>query len=179
MAGKNTKIVTDLVRFAYVNVWRPVAFEGGEEKYGVSIIISKRDENTMDKIIMSVNKAMENGKKKLEGIPIENIIMPIRDGDAERDDDEAYADSYFINAYTLTKPQVVDENRNHIEDESEFYSGCYGRASITFYAYKHDGKAGIACGLRNVQKLRDGEVLKGYGDAKFEFLQDYHGDYLD
>lgn len=179
MAGKNTKVITDLVRFAYVNVWRPVAFPGGEEKYSVSIIIPKGDENTIDKIIMAVNRAMENGKKKLEGTTVEKIKMPIRDGDAERKEDEAYADSYFINAYTLTKPQVVDENREDIEDESEFYSGCYGRASITFYAYNHEGEVGIACGLGNVQKLREGEVLKGYSDARFEFLDDFHGDYLD
>jgi hypothetical protein len=56
-----------------------------------------------------------------------------------------------------------------IIDPSEFYSGCFGRASITFYAYNAQGSKGIACGLNNLQKLEDGEALGGATSAAADF----------
>ena len=46
---------------------------------------------------------------------------------------------------------------------AEVYSGCYARVSLNFYAFNTNtnGNRGIACGLGNVQKLRDGEPLGG------------------
>ena len=102
-------------------------------------------------------KAIEGGKPKL------------RDGDLERPDDEAYANAYFVNANSATAPGVVDANRNEILDKSEVYSGVYGRASITFYAFNANGNRGIACGLNNLQKIRDGEPLGGRASAESDF----------
>ena len=53
-------------------------------------------------------------------------------------------------------------------DKEEFYSGCYGRASINFYAFNVSSK-GIACGLNNLQKLADGEMLAGGSSAEDDF----------
>ena len=92
----------------------------------------------------------------------------LRDGDEEKDD-PAYAGSYFINANSAQKPGVVDADLNPILDINEFYSGCYGRASITFYPYNAQGSKGIACGLNNVQKLEDGEKLGGATSAAADF----------
>ena len=50
----------------------------------------------------------------------------------------------------------------------EFYSGCYGRASINFYAFNVSSK-GIAAGLNNLQKLEDGEMLAGGSTAEEDF----------
>jgi hypothetical protein len=58
---------------------------------------------------------------------------------------------------------VVDSELNPIIDADEFYSGCYGRASIEFYPYQVGVAKGIACGLGNIQKLEDGERLGGGG----------------
>ena len=67
------------------------------------------------------------------------------------------------------KPGIVDKDVNPILDQSELYSGCYGRASITFYAYNANGNKGIACGLQNLQKLEDGEPLGGKSNAADDF----------
>ena len=56
-----------------------------------------------------------------------------------------------------------------ILDRSEVYSGCYGRASISFFAFNSNGNRGIACGLNNLQKLRDGEPLGGRASAEADF----------
>mgnify|MGYP002766656292 CR=1 FL=1 len=98
--------------------------------------------------------------------------------DEERPDDPAYADSYFINANSATKPGVVDADCQPILDTSELYSGIYGRASINFYAFNTNGNRGIACGLNNLQKLRDGEPLGGKSRAEDDFADDDDDDFL-
>ena len=58
-------------------------------------------------------------------------------------------------------PEIVDRTGNPIINQSEVYSGMYGRVNVTFYPYVFGGKKGIGCGLGPVQKLRDGEALSG------------------
>ena len=103
----------------------------------------------------------------------------MRDGDVEHPDDEAYAGHYFINANNKTAPGIVDADRNEILDKSEVYSGCYGRASITFYAYNAQGNKGIACALNNLQKIADGEPLGGVASKAYDdFADDDDDDFL-
>lgn len=61
-----------------------------------------------------------------------NLKTPLRDGDTDIPDDEAYKDSYFFNANSKQKPQVVDNKVEPIIDQSEVYSGCYGNISVSF-----------------------------------------------
>ena len=98
-----------------------------------------------------------------------NLKLPLRDGDIDRPEDEAYADSYFFNANSRQAPQVVDKNVQPILDQSEVYSGCYGRISVNFYGFNNNGNRGIAAGLGNIQKLRDGESLGGRTNAEDDF----------
>ena len=100
------------------------------------------------------------------------IKNPLRDGDAERPDDETYKDSYFINANSATAPGIVDAVRQPILERSEVYSGVYGRASINFYAFNSNGNKGIACGLNNLQKISDGEPLGGKTRAEDDFADE-------
>ena len=89
-----------------------------------------------------------------------------------------YANSYFLNANSVTQPGIVDADRQPILDQNEVYSGCYGRASLTFYAFNRSGNRGIACGLNNLQKIRDGEPLDGHTRAKDDFADDDDNDFL-
>ena len=66
----------------------------------------------------------------------------------------------------------MDADCQPILDTSELYSGIYGRASINFYAFNTNGNKGIACGLNNLQKLRDGEPLGGKSRAEDDFSDD-------
>jgi hypothetical protein len=163
------KVVTGKVRFSYANVFQPASsIEGGTPKYSVSIIIPKSDKTT----VAQIQKAFEDTKTAsasfFGGSVPKGLKGGLRDGDEERDD-PAYANSYFINANSVQKPGVVDADLNPIMDISEFYSGCYGRASITFYPYNAQGSKGIACGLNNLMKLEDGERLGGGTTAAADF----------
>ncbi len=164
-----TKVTTGKVRLSYVHLSQPHGMEGNEPKYSASVIFSKDDTENLKAIKEAINEAKEQGKSKFGGKIPANIKTPLRDGDEERPDDEAYANSYFLNANSKNKPGIVDINVHPILDESEIYSGVYARLTLNFYAYSASGNKGIAAGLGNVQKLADGEPLGGFTRAEDEF----------
>ena len=168
----STKVVTGKVRFCYTSVFEPTAMnEGDAKKYSVCILIPKSDTATLDRINKAIEAAKVAGKAKLadkSGKIPSTIKLPLRDGDEERSDDPAFNNCYFINATSNRKPAIVDINLQPIMSQDEFYSGCYGRASINFYAFNVSSK-GIAAGLNNLQKLEDGEMLTGGSTAEEDF----------
>lgn len=170
-------------RWSYANVWEPKSINGGTPKYSVSLIIPKSDTKTIAKIQAAIEAAYKEGEAKLKGngrsVPALSVLKtPLRDGDTERPDDEAYADAYFINANSASAPGIVDADRQPIIDRSEVYSGVYGRASINFYAFNSNGNKGIACGLNNLQKIKDGEPLGGKSRAEDDFASEDEDDFL-
>ena len=170
-------------RWSYANVWEPKSINGGTPKYSVSLIIPKSDTKTVAKLKAAIEAAYHEGESKLRGngktVPaLSTIKNPLRDGDTERPDDPAYAGAYFINANSGTAPGIVDADRNPVLTRSEVYSGVYGRASINFYAFNSNGNRGIACGLNNLQKVRDGEPLGGKTSAEDDFATDNDDDFL-
>lgn len=172
MPENSTKVVTGKVRFCYVNVFEPTALNDGDTpKYNICLLIPKSDTKTLEAIRNAVEAAKTAGKSKLadkNGKIPSTIKLPLRDGDEERSDDPAYEGMMFINANSTRKPTVVDKDLNPIMSQEEFYSGCYGRASINFYAFNVQSK-GIAAGLQNLQKLEDGEMLAGGSTAEEDF----------
>lgn len=164
-------------RWSYANVWEAKSINGGTPKFSVSLIIPKSDTATIAKIRAAIEAAYKEGEAKLKGngrsVPALSVLKtPLRDGDTERPDDEAYANAYFVNANSATAPGIVDADRQPILDRSEVYSGVYGRASINFYAFNSNGNKGIACGLNNLQKIRDGEPLGGKSRPEDDFAEE-------
>lgn len=173
-----TKVITGIVRLSYANVHEPKSINGGTPKYSVSLIIPKSDTKTIAAINAAVDAAIEEGRGKFGGkIPNKAALkLPLRDGDIDRPDDEAYANSYFVNANSNSAPEIVDKVLNPIMSRSEVYSGVYARVSVNFYAFNSNGNRGIACGLGNIQKIRDGEPLGGKTSAADDFTSDYDGE---
>ena len=178
------KVVTSPdTRWSYANVWEPKSINGGTPKYSVSLIIPKSDTKTVAKIKAAIEAAYHDGEAKLRGtgksVPALSVLKtPLRDGDAERPDDAAYADSYFMNANSTNPPGIVDSDCQRILERSEVYSGVYGRASVSFYAFNSNGNKGIACSLNNLQKIRDGEPLGGKASAEADFATSDDDDFL-
>ena len=157
-----TRVVTGEVRLSYAHLFEPQSIQGSKPKYSVSLIIPKSDRETLGKIERAIVAAIEAGIGKFGGKRPNKaaLKLPLRDGDTERDD-EAYAGCFFVNANSTLPPEVVDQDLNPVLSPAEVYSGCYARVSLSFYAFNTNGNRGIACGLGNVQKLRDGEPLGG------------------
>ena len=156
-------------RFSFLHCWEPDSVNGSEPKYSVSAIIPKADTATVSKIKAAIENAKKEAMSKWGGKIPPNLKTPLRDGDIDRAGDEAYAGCYFLNANSRQAPQVVDRHVQPILDQSEVYSGCYGQISVTFYGYNSNGNRGIAAGLGNIQKLKDGESLGGRAKASDEF----------
>ena len=170
-------------RWSYANIWEAKSINGGTPKFSVSLIIPKSDTKTVAKVKAAIEAAYIEGEAKLKGngksVPTFSAIKtPLRDGDIERPDDPAYVNAYFINANATSAPGIVDADRNPILTRSEVYSGVYGRASISLYAFNSNGNKGIACGLNNLQKVRDGEPLGGKNSAESDFTTDEDADFL-
>lgn len=178
MENNSTRVTLKNVRLSYANIWKPRPTQSGDLKYSVSLIFSKTDKGNLAKIKSAIEAAKQAGKSKLansKGVIPSSIKMPLRDGD-ERDD-EAYEGCYFINANSneAHPPKIVDRHVDPIMDQDEVYSGCYANVSVNFYAFDTSGNKGIACGLGNIQKVRDGERLAGGGasaDSDFDDLGD-------
>lgn len=181
MANVNrTKVITGKnTRLSYFHGWEPVSINGGAEKYSVSVLIPKDDTETINAINAAVDAAIEEGIAKFGGKkPNKGAIkLPLRDGDVERNDD-AYKGHYFVNANSTTAPQIVDKAVKPILDRDEVYSGCYARVSLNFYAFNSNGNRGVACGLGNIQKIRDGEYLGGRTFATDDFSTVEDDDFL-
>ena len=189
--NKNVKVSNSMkvitgpdTRWSYANVWEPKSINGATPKYSVSLIIPKSDTKTVAKIKATIEAAYKEGESKLKGnnksVPALSVIKtPLRDGDLEKPDDAAYANAYFVNANATSAPGIVDADHNPILTRSKVYSGVYGRASISFYAFKSSGNKGIASVLNNLQKIRDGEPLGGMASAESDFATDDDDDFLD
>jgi hypothetical protein len=179
-----TKVITGKgTRWSYASVWEPKSITGGTPKYSVSLIIPKSDTVTVTKIKAAIKAAYQEGESKLKGngksVPsLASLKVPLRDGDIERPDDEAYANAFFINANSTTAPGIVDADVNPVLNRADVYSGVYGRASINFYAFNSNGNRGIACGLQNLQLIKDGEPLGGKASAESDFATDEDDDFL-
>lgn len=173
MAPTGNRITTGLVRFSFVNIFTPRAGtdDSGNPtaaKYSLQILIPKTTADgkaTYKRLRALEEKVKTESAAKWGGRVPKNLKSIIHDGDEEQDTDEKpeYAGHWYmsVNASERFKPGVVDANLEEILDPSEVYSGCYGKVSLTCFAYKGDKSSGISFGLDNVQKLKDGKPLGG------------------
>ena len=142
-------------RWSYANVWEAKSINGGTPKFSVSLIIPKSDTQTLAKIKAAIEAAYREGESKLKGNgktvpPLTAIKTPLRDGDAERPDDPAYANAYFINANSATAPGIVDADLQPILERSEVYRLTAEPASIYMFSIAMAIKELL--GLNNMQK---------------------------
>ena len=166
-------------KLSYAHVWEPQSINGSEPKYSVSLVISKNDKKLLAEINAEIEKAMVAGiNTKFQGKRPATAKMPLRDGDIERPDDPIYQNCYFLNANSKNPPRIVDRKVKPIFDQDEIYSGCIANVSVSFFAFNSNGNKGIAAGLGNIQKVRDGDRLGGGTTPEMDFkpLED---DFLD
>lgn len=154
-------------RLSYANIWEArQSLEGDKMQYSCSLLIPKSDVNTvqaikalMAKIEKEATTTKWGGKK-----PATYTHPLLRDGDAERADDETYAGCYFMNAKANADhpPKIIDARCNPIMDRDEVYSGCYANVKVSIYAYNNPkGGKGLSAGLVAIQKTKDGARLGG------------------
>lgn len=167
---KDNKVVFGPCRLSYTHVFSKYAPEGNPEdgKYMTNVLIPKNEKATIKAIQQAIEAAKQQAiVSKWGGKEPKKLDMPLRDG-GEKDDD-TYADKFFVNAKSSTRPGIVDKNHAPIVDEEEFYSGVWAVVSVTFYGYDVSGNRGVACGLNNLMKFKDDEKLGGRVSADADF----------
>jgi len=163
-----TKVITPEVICSF-----PYLFEISDytQKYGLSIPIPESDKAAIKQIKTAIGNAAENkwGAKARAQIG-KKIESPLRTGNKEKEDDAIYKDTLFFSANSTTKPGVINiDNRQITAEDDAIYPGCILRASVVFYAYDFTGKKGVACGLQNVMKVKDGDQIGGKPTAEDDF----------
>lgn len=175
--GIITKVMTGEVRLSYVHLVEPYANPqqpGAEPKYSVTLLIPKTDTATKADIDSAMKAAYEQGvADKWKGARPQMKNALIYDGDGMKQDGTPYGPEckgcWVLSARTNRKPQVVHVSNPRAELVStDIYSGMYARVSINFYPYSGQQK-GVAAGLSNVFKTREGEPLSGGASAESEF----------
>lgn len=157
-------------RFSFLNFHAPKAAPGSDKpKYSVCLLMSKKDTKTAADAEAAINAALtaKFGAKIPKGLK-----MPIRDGDKPEDNKKDRAEMkghWYVNATSFDKPGFVDKDRKPIMEKEEIYSGMYGYIQVNFYYFDKGMNKGIACGLNNCMKVKDGENLTGREDAENAF----------
>ena len=175
--GIKTKVMTGEVRVSYAHLVEPYAnpaTPGAEPKFSVTALIPKTDVATFEDIKASMAAAYEQGvQDKWKGARPQLKNALIYDGDGLKSDGTPYGPEckgcWVLSARTNRRPQVVHVSNPSVElAPTDIYSGMYARITINFYPYSGQQK-GVAAGLSNVFKTRDGEPLSGGASAASEF----------
>lgn len=170
MAQVSIKAVIGEVRFSYLHAFEPWKAEGEDKdpQYTATLLIPKTNTALVSQIKKAIQQAYNAAVTEKWGSkqPKEGYwFNPLQDGDAPKQDGEprgeAYEGCWFINAKSKTQPGVVDKTKQPIINSEDFYSGCYGYASVAFSGFTYGSKMGISCFLNNLMKTRDGEPLGG------------------
>jgi hypothetical protein len=163
----STNVVTPEFRVAFPSVFKPRRNDlNGKDEFSLVALFPKgADLTPLKKAAHAacVKKWGEDQKKWPQG-----LRSPLRDqGDRFKINDEGQEvapqgyekGAVYLNLRSNQRPGVVDQNVQPIIDESEFYGGCWAKASINAYAYDQKGNRGVAFGLGNVQKVKDDDAF--------------------
>lgn len=174
---KTTGVMTPEFRVSFPNLFKAKKNElSGEDEYSVQALFPKNaDLSVLKKAAeAAIAKKWGDDKKKWPA----NLRSPFRlqeeraklNAEGEKVLPPGYEEgAIYLNLKSKQRPGVVDESVQPIIDETEFYPGCYARATISAYAYDTKGNKGVSFGLGNIQKTRDGEPLGGRMKAEDEF----------
>lgn len=174
MPRSNTQVITGPVRLSFLNVFKPRALQDGQDpKYSACLLIPKTDKETLKAIKDACDAARLASAALFGGKVPDKLKLPLHDGDGEMPNGGDYGDEckgmWVLNCSSKQQPGLVDRRCNEILDQSELYSGCWGRVDLNFFAYNTGGNKGIGAGLNNIQKVRDDEPMGGRQRAKDVF----------
>jgi hypothetical protein len=173
------KLMTPVFRVSFPSVFKASSYEGGAPKYSVCAVWEPAKFTAKDQALWAALQGLvdtvsvEKFKKKLSALPA-NFKKPFRDG-TEKEGLAGFGEGkVFANLSSNMKPGIIFLDNTPLVDPEEFYPGCYARATVTAYAYDNVGK-GVALGLQNLQKIKDGDRL----DSRTEPSEDFGSEEVD
>lgn len=165
-------VMTPIFRVSYPNVFKARRNElSGKDEFSLVALFPKGCDLAVLK--QAAQKAIEEKWGADKSKHPKNIRSPFRD-QGERKNDKGMPAGYedgaiFLNLKSAQRPGLINGRKEDIIDESEFYAGCWARATVSVYAYDQAGNRGVAFGLGNLQKVKEGDPLSGRAKAQDEF----------
>ena len=167
--GQSTTVLTGTFRVSFPAVFAPKKANPNDTddkaKYSLHMLYPVTDPLTALRAACRIAATEKWGPQ--DKWP-KNLQLPFRKGE-EKDYDGYGKGIIFVSASSKQKPGLVDENVQPIITADEFYGGCYARATVNAFAWEYMGKAGISFGLRNIQKVKDGEPFGGKSKPENDF----------
>lgn len=169
---------TQEVRFAFCHLAEPYAFdETQQKKYSLNILIDKEDKVTLGAVQANYKQAVERGIEQF-GQAFQRKATPLKreagsdkgllidcDADDRYNTNKEYKGKYMMALKSTTAPDVLTKQTGLTkltpeEIKENVYSGCYGKVTFNCYPYNKIA-TGVAAGLGNVFKTRDGDFMGG------------------
>lgn len=170
------KVLTPEFRVSYPCLFTPKKNTlNGKDEYSVVALFPKGAD--LKELVAAVNEVAvsEFGSDKTKWP--KNLKMPFKKQEDSLDKNGNLRDGHVEGAIMMNlkcdasknQPQVVDAKVQPIIDSKEVYAGCYGKASITFFAYNQTANKGVSMILNNFQKTREGDPLGTKNRAEDDF----------
>ncbi|BAO53047.1 hypothetical protein KPP23_020 [Pseudomonas phage KPP23] len=144
-----------------------------------SILFSKDDEATYDRVMDAIIAAGEKKFGKDFNVNSKRISIPLMDGDELADDPEYSVGEeargmWFISSSAYKLPQVVDRDNQRIIDPDDLddcvRSGNYFLFSVTMKGFDNESR-GVRCELNNLMFVKEGDRLDGGASAEQDFAE--------
>ena len=165
----NGTVLTPEFRASWVYVFKPQKQTDPTKKakYSVTMLFPKNaDLSHLKKLVVDIMVSKFGADRSAWP----KVRSPFKDQGEKAGTHKGYEPGCVcITATSVDQPGLVDANVQKIINPSEFYSGCYAIATVNAYWYDSNGNKGVGFGLRNIQKLRDGEPLGNRSNPETDF----------
>lgn len=188
--AQSQKLKTPVFRLSFPNLFEARAASddpNAKPKFGCSAIwtptaFTPKDKERWRALMAELDRvSKEEFKTTWKELP-EGVKRGLRDGASKEELGGYGKGTRFASLTSKNRPGVCDAQGNDISPEDgnadEIYAGCYCTATVQVYSYNNKGK-GVAIGLRNILKVRDGERLDNRMSAKDDFAEDLESAAID
>lgn len=165
------------VRLSFPILWRPKSFEEGKPaQYQATFLLDPSDTAHA----ASIRELKKAAKATLieafgEVPPGFKRCFGLADKHPKKKDYDGYKGMFYLSTANTNKPTCCGRKveQELIESDGILYAGCFVNTNVTFWTYDHEkGGQGIACNLRIIQFLRDGEPFGNAPAKASEELED-------
>lgn len=171
------------VRLSFPDLWKPKAVqEGGEEKYGCSLLLDKEDNATAIKELKALITAVAEAKwgEKLPGlVKAKKIKFCLHQGSEKTYDGYEGSETYkgagnmYVSTSSSKFPLIIDRDRSPLQEkDGRPYAGCYVNAIIRLWAQDNQFGKRINAELKGVQFFKDGEAFGADAPASVDDFDD-------
>jgi len=153
-----------------MHIWTPQKSDNGKDVYSVTMIFEPEDDLSEMMALAKATKEAKWGQK-----PPGKLKNPFRKGTEDEFDlskNPEYKGKVIVTARSYERPPgVVYLNRKPILDRNDFFSGCYGIASLTAFAFENDKNKGVSFSLQNIMMTRKGEPFVAKSNPEEDFAE--------